>query len=529
MPRIRQYTQEVGAGGVLPQVRSATAGDFGGQTAQAMSEFGAQLQTISNHYEKVRKDTLLSGTTAKATQELQEFSYSLKHGSMGEDGTVTAPPDPGTHYKLYNDKVTELRDRYGKAFDDGDAALRGLFEKDFGKVALQQSFDVRTNAIARQKDMARAELDETTDTLSDIFARGDEFVRKSVTEQFRGQIGRFVAAGVIDAVDGNKRIDRFTTMAERAQARELVRTDPDQAIAAFQQGDVFKRMPADEQQKWMDIAAKASEGKQRAQIAEQERLRREQERAEREVQNATYKDAIDLSVQGKLTTRWVLAQRNNISKADYDNLMKLAVKGMPGVGGEGGPRSAEAYSDLRIRAGQGQDVRKEAQAALVGGRITPQQFGGIVSEVESSSPQAKGENWYKNGKDYIRTALAPSQTNPGIDREVMARALDDWQRFSDANPSATAQERDRMRDTIVESSRLIASDQILTSIPRPKFLAGDKQTANTKQVYEATKQAYLKGQITRAEFDREARNIDMLNEWQKKNPPKPKAAEKGKR
>jgi hypothetical protein len=530
MPRIRPYTQQESASGVLPQTRSANAADFGGQTADAVQELGASLTRMHDHYERVRKDTLLSGTTAKATAELQEYAYSLKHGTVGEDGTITAPPDPGQHFKLYNDKVKEIGERYGKVFDDsGDAALRGLFDKDFGKVALQQSFNVRTNAVEKQKQMAEAELDETTDTLADIYAKGDEFVRKQVVEQYRGQVARFAAAGVITPVDANKRIDKFVSMTERAGARESIRRDPDGALQAMLDGKMFARTPADEQAKWIDIAARASESKRRADIAEQERLRKEAERAQKEVRSQTYKDAIDLASQGRLTARWVQAQRDNISKEDYDNLMKMATVngGRLTKPDSDSSWAAGEYAQLRIRAGRGEDVREEAQRALIANIIKPQQFAGIVSEVETNSPVARSP--YKSAREYVTRALAPSQINPGIDREVLARALDDLQTFAEKNPNATPEEFNRVRDTIVESSRIVKSQDVLVSIPTPKYLVGEKgATANLKSTYERTKEAYVKREISKAEFERETRNIEMLLEWQKKNPAKP-AAEKGKK
>ena len=515
MPRIRQYTQEVGAGGVLPQTRSATAADFGGGVADALGDFGHTLDKINAHIEGARRDTLLSGATAKASQEIQEYAYTLQHGTVDEDGTIVAPPDPGQHYKLYQDKVEEVRKRYGGTFGE-DAQLRTLFDRDLSKVALQQSFHVRTNAINRQKQMAVAELNDTEDTLADIYARGDDFVRKQVIEQYRGQVARFAAAGIIDPVDAGKRSDKFMTMAERATAREMIRNDPAQALDAFLKGDVFTRMPPDERMKFTELASQNVERRNRADIAEQERLRRETERKEKEVQQQTYKDAMDLAVSGKLTARWVQSNRDRIAKEDYDNLLKIAVKG-GGLGGGEGTGNKAVYSDLRIRAGKGEDVRTEATKALAGGSINAQQFSGIVGEVEANSPTARAENWFRNGRDYIMRSLAPSQINPGIDREVQARALEDWSQFAAQNPNATAAERERARDSIVNSSRIIQSDQVVTSIPTPRYLVGQKMAPNIGQTVAKTEEEFKAGRMTRTEFDREMRNIRDLNEWAKRN------------
>ncbi len=530
MPRIRPYQQEQSAQGVAPQTRSAIAADFGGATADVMTEFGAQLTKISNHIDNARRDSLLSSNTAKATQEIQEFAFTLKNGTTAEDGTITAPPDPSEHYRLYNEKVKEIGDRYGKNFEK-DEALKGLFTRDFGKVAVQQSFGVRTNATERQKEAAVADLNQTEDTLADIYSRGDEFIRKQVVEQYRGQVARFAAAGIISPIDAGKREDKFITMTERATARELIRNDPDKALDAFLSGDQFKRMPADEREKWTQMAVVQSERQRKGALAEQERMRREAERAQKEVEEVTYKDAMDLAVSGKLTARWVQAKRNDISKTDYDNLLKIAVNGggLKNKGSGEGGRDSASYADLRIRAGKGDDVRSEAVAALASGRITAQQFSGITSEVETNNPGAKTENWYKTGREMITRSLAVSQTNPRLDAAVQARALDDWQQYSAQNPKATPQERDRMRDSIINSSRIIQSDEIVTSIPTPRFLQGQKTTPNMTQTIKRTEEEYAAGRLSKPEFDREMRNIRDLNEWFKREQAKPKSAEKGKK
>ena len=532
MPIIREYNRQVSAQAPGGAGRVAQVSDFVGTGRDDMGKslvaFGATLDRVADHIDNVRRTSMLSSANAQATQELQEYAFTLERGSVNPDGTLVPPPDPGQHYDLYTKKVKDINDRVKARFGDDD--LYGLFEQDFGKVVLKQSFEVRKNVIEKQRGMALAEFNATEDTLADVYANGDAFTRANVAQTYRSNLGRFVAAGVIDPVTGQKREEKFLSMLERADVRELTRKNPDAAVQAMLDGNQFKRINPDEREKWLSLATGESERRRTADIAEDERIRREAERAQRDAENTTFKNAMDMAAGGRLSVKWVQANRDTIAKSDYDNLIKLAAKG-GGFGG-GGEGNAEVYADLRIRAGRGEDVREEAKKAFTGGKIKAQQYSGIVGEVETNSAPVREENWYRSGKDFLNRALAPSQINPGIDRQVLANALDDWQRYSAGEgQKATPAERERVREQILNSSRVVQSADVLSSIPTPRFLVGTKGAdANIAQTVKRTEEAFAKGEISRFEFDREGRNIQQLDRWLKTQAakPKPSDAKKGK-
>lgn len=519
MPNIRTYQQRISADAQMPG-RVATAGDFGGEIGEGLQALGNRLQAIGDHVNKVRRETMLASATAKATQELQEYSFTLQNGSIdAETGEISAPPDPSLHVGLYQQKVKDITGRVKGEFKDD--ALYALFERDFGKVALRQSFDVRKNVIEKQRATALGEFNVYEDNITEVAAGADPLTRNAAVENYRVSLEKMMQAGVIDPVERAKREKAFLSRLDQEAVRAAIRKDPQAALDGLM-SDRFAGLDPVARQKWIDTAIARHESNIKAEQAAEDKARRESEREERQIQDGTYRDAIDLAQQGKLTVAWVRANRENIAKSDYDNLMKVAVKGGSLGGGEGG-RSSQIYADLRIRAGRGEDVRAEAKSALTAGNIKPGEFSTIVSEVEGNSAQVKGENWYRAGKDTITRSLAPSQINPGIDREVQARALDDWQRYSAENPNATPQERERVRDGIINSSRIVQSDDVLTSIPTPRFLVGAKQEPNIAGTAKATREAFERGEISKFEYDREGRNIESLERWvrqQQANKPK---------
>src|SRR5690606_20286435 len=113
--------------------------------------------------------------------------------------------------------------------------------------------------------------------------------------------------------------------------------------------------------------------------------------------------AIDLSVGGKLTTAWVQANRDNISKADYDALLKMAAGG--GRLTPDSRQNRETYGELRDRVSRGEDVRPLARQALARGQITERHLNSIYNEWEARGDDGAGA--YKYSTILIRNALEP--------------------------------------------------------------------------------------------------------------------------
>src|SRR5688572_23089463 len=98
MPRIQPYEQQVSAQGQVGG-RRADGNDFA--PLAGLEAVASTVDRLATHYTNLRRGTQLSTMTAKAQQELQEYSFTLQNGNVGEDGVYQAPPDPMQHQKLF--------------------------------------------------------------------------------------------------------------------------------------------------------------------------------------------------------------------------------------------------------------------------------------------------------------------------------------------------------------------------------------------------------------------------------------------
>lgn len=520
MPRIREIITESSTRAAIP-TNGANPADFGAGAGAAMAQFGETLARVGEHYDRVRRETMLGAATARATQELQEYSFGLQNGTLDDEGNVVPPPDPSTHFESYNRKAQEIRARVKSEL--GDDRLYGLFEQDFGKVALRQSFEVRKHVIERQKAAAAADFEGMADALADTAARGDDFTRKQSIELFRTQLGKFVAAGVIDPVKAQEREQKFLSMVDRAQIREAIRTNPEQAIGALLSKDAFPNLPPDQRETYLRLAAGESERALRARTQEEERARRERERLEKDNAERVFKDAMDLAASGKLTMGWVQKNRDHIAKGDYDNLVKIAVKGGSLRGGAGdGEGNTQVYIDLRDRASRGEDIRGEAKRAFADGRIKLNMFNTLMNEAETRA--ADGGGWYKDGTQYIKTALAPSPTNPKLTGMTQANALDDWQEWARNNPKATREDANLKAREIAERYHMVAVGEQTIGKPRPYRHTGSEVTPQSvRQSRDALVKDYMENRISPEEYNREVRNLRTWNNAAERAAEAPKA------
>lgn len=509
MAKIRPYEQQQ-FGGSAPGGRQASPADFGAGTADAVADFGATLIRVGQHVDQVRQRTVLSGTTARAAQELQDYSFTLENGSVNQDGTIVAPPDPAQHLKLYDEKAKEIRGRVKSQL--GDDRMFGLFDQDFNKVVLRESFGVRKNMIAKQKATALGEFEMTEDTLAEVAGRGDAFSQATAVEQYRMRLQDMVAAGIIGADKAPEREKKFMVMLERASVRESIRTDPDGAILSLLDDKQYTRMNPDERQRWVGIATTEADRRVKARNADEERTRREMERIQRETEATTYRSAIDLSVNGKLTVPWVQQNKDNIAKTDYDNLMRIAAKGGTLVEGQ---RNRELYGDLRDQVSRGSDVRNEAKRAHARGDISDGQLNTIYNEWETRG--ADGSGAYKDGVTFIRNALEPSQTNPKLTGFTRARALNDFQEWSQANPNATREDTVGKAREIAGSYHVVAVEESVIGKARPKYVSGVLAPSNVVES-KANLSAGLKkldeeraaGRVSPFDYQYQVR---LMNEW----------------
>lgn len=252
-----------------------------------------------------------------------------------------------------------------------------------------------------------------------------------------------------------------------------------------------------------DETLREIEATQRVRLQAEDRAYRDAQRAEADLQDAMSKEGDKRLSEGTLSAAWIEANRGRLSADDY-RYFRRALSGE----GSTGPRDVAAYADLRDRASRGEDIRSEARAALADGKIGATDFDRLYGEVEASRP-----GWYKMGVDFINVSGKPSELNPEEGaQQRLANMLDDWQVWADENPKATpAEARDRYR-AIVEEYDLLDTKTMSITLPRPRFMVGDRNAPDLDATAAETVRALQENRISQEDAQRQAL---LIKQWKR--------------
>lgn len=519
MPRIQAYEQQVSPQGQIGG-RRADGNDFA--PLDGLNAVAQTVDKLATHYTNLRRGTQLSTMTAKAQQELQEYSFTLQNGNVGDDGTYQAPPDPSQHQQLFTEKVKEINKRVK---DSTDEETYALFERDFSGTALRESFKVRENIIGKQRDAVAVEFQTNLVTLADIAAnQADPAGQLRARDDMRVMTQRLVNGGMMTAEEGLKAEKSFDTMVTTAQIRRGMRDDPEGTLQGLL-GDDFPQLsdPAI-REKWIDQAARRVDSVAIANRAEEERTRRDQERAQKEVQESTAKSADEMAIEGKLTPTWVMDNRDNLSEADYRHFLDVSK-------GKNITSDPEVYVLLRDKAMAGKNVEEEAQIAYLNRRLSREDFDRILGDLKTSGViKTAGDKddkprWVKNGEDFIKTSLnAESPQTDSLTRMRAARVIDDWRLWAADHPNASDDEARKAYKGFADDALLLDDKGSTVALIPPRFIVGTAQNPDVQATATATKRALDAGQIDPWEYRRQLDLIKALSDAQKKRQARPKTS-----
>lgn len=243
----------------------------------------------------------------------------------------------------------------------------------------------------------------------------------------------------------------------------------------------------------------AKEEQTRIKLANEERAYRWQERAEKEMHEKAALEGDELWRKGELSPEWIEANKERLSKEDarfYQRTLTTDVTTNPNI-----------YSELRLRAGQGEDVRFEARRHLQEGDLKIGDFDKIVNTVEKNISNP----WYKRGEEYIARFLKPSEINYNIDQaQAYANAADDWQKWADDHPKATEKEAEEIYRRIAQNYMTTEASNTLLTQPAPYYLVGSRLQPDIEATEDATYKAFLSGELNQEEFLRESQRIKNI-------------------
>lgn len=483
MPTVPRLTNAQVAPTALQAPRQQFVPDESLEIIGAATQKLAQVGVKVYEYDRSLK---LQKLTNDTVNELNDFELSLQ-----------TDQDFDTQPERYRQKLGEVLQRVDSSVKDN--RLKGLFKAELASTAARQEFNIRKNALKGKIGEQRAILDQTLLDQATQAGTGDPVVDGLVETKGMQSLDNAYAAGVISAEELQKKAATFRSDLTAAGVRRQILDDPEGAERALLEGG-YEGLSGEDRTIWIERASARVDSMRREKLAAEDREYRLGERAQKDIQDATSKDGDKLLASGQLSTQWIEGNRDRLSPEDFRYFYgKL-------TGGGEGHTDSIVYSDLRQRAGTGQDVREQAREALTRGAIKTGDYDRIISEVEQQRP-----GWYKRGVDYIGTSAGVSDLNPDpAAAQRKAQMLDDWTDWAGRNKGATDDQAQKAYREIVKEYAIIDRDKMTLLLRTPSFMVGQRNAPDLDATEAATVQAFEAGEIGREEFERQAQ---LLQRW----------------
>lgn len=257
-----------------------------------------------------------------------------------------------------------------------------------------------------------------------------------------------------------------------------------------------------------EIDPKAADGLQRMMLAKEEHDMVMNDKIQRDSSNAILKNGILLQQQGKLTPQFIEKYHNTLEPQAYEYLYNL-------TSGKGAETDPHVYAPLLQGALSGQDVSEAATNALYSGKISLADYKGVI---EKSDAPRKG--YVARGADYISQSLRPNPMVPDpAGQSRLANAMDDWRQWTQDNPDAKEEQGRTAYRTITEHYQLVSSDKVTLFNAVPLKLIGSRTQPDLPKTWAATKAAHDAGEMSDAEYQRQAVLITQWINATKAKPP----------
>lgn len=458
----------------------------------AIQRLGAIGADVALRVQETQRLLAVNAASTEAAMGLEEFALGLQNDR-----------DYFTQYDRYQHYVKETDKKYQERFKNDPTAYRA-WKTEFGMMAFQKGIEVRSQSLKGQIDVQKGETRTQLSLLSELAIAGDQQQQELVRTKANLLIQQAYDNGVLTADEAAKARLDFQDDVASAEVRRDIMIDPEMAAEKLLMGS-YRGLSAPQQMQWLQQANGAAEARLRRLNAEQDRLQRQIDREQREIEDVTSKEGDQLLAQGQLTAEWIQNNRNNLSPEDYRYFYRA-------ISGDGGVTDPTIYSDLRLRASNGEDVRQEARAELQRGRLKLEDYDRLVSRSEKNAGAASVPNWYKRGEQYIKDSLRVSDLNPDpAAAQRLASAMDEWTEWADNNPNADAKTAQEAYKRITGEYALINFKETTLTKRMPRFAVGDRTNLDIESTMRRTVQAYQSGEITQDEFEQQAR---LLKEWE---------------
>lgn len=216
--------------------RAARAGqivpDAGGD---ALAEFGKTMAAVGNAVESDRLDRQLKRAQVDMTRDLNNLRLeAMQIGSPDEADRV------------WNEGKARIRNGFMQPGVDGklriDAKNVERFDLLFDDLANRHEYSLGARGIELRNAERQATFMAYTHEAAQVYATGDDEVRSATLADLDAAVDEDVAAGRIDAAEGQKRKMEFRAQGDNARAIRMISDDPRGFQAALDAGE-FGNLP----------------------------------------------------------------------------------------------------------------------------------------------------------------------------------------------------------------------------------------------------------------------------------------------
>lgn len=492
-----------------PGVRTNAAA-FGAESARALEQgggaimdFGAQMAEISESALQAERKMKVNRAAANAAADLKNFRLDL---------------ETDTDYATYGERY---RQRAEAAFNAGleglDEKGQAAFRERFHALSLDEGHEVRKMATGRLVNQVEADLDTTLDQYAGIAAgaSSDEQHAAAVLQATQA-VDDAVASGIIDPVQGGKRKRKFAGRLDEVAAMQAISGNAEKAAALLADPEAFPNLDEKRRQALLDSALRKAAIAESRRVAEENRQDRLAEKRLKAEGDQALKEAYDLLDAGSEVTPEQLDRiKNNpgVSPAEYKGLLSSMET-------EGEIEDDPATIALFMPRIHEDDLVFELTLALDEGLISSTTYRTLINTNKTALADARPASPYKSGREFLSVALDPGQLGGDATLRqplaiARAAAMADYDAFFDANPETTRQQALEQSRELMERYQNVAFDQMRLALPRPRGYGGSKRGVTMAQVNDARDalaQQIEAGTISDAMA---AREIDMLNTWER--------------
>lgn len=496
LPIYRQKygVQQKRASGVASNTAMRALDTFAG----ALDNFNNALQLVGEKESKRRRNSV----TAQALADLNEAIDEIQRS-----------PDWSTHTDRYEEAITTITKKAVAGLKDEREA--SLWERDFKPHFMKGRIKVKAQSLAMLKENISADNTRDLRILANAASFAQDPMDKSIiVDHGRQLLQQQLDDGLLSPTEHESIESSFFKDVSVANLRALIRERPTEAVKQLQDPETreFDHFSAAERQVWVDQAIQAYEHQLKQQEIEEARTERLTLKAEQDLQKSLSKQADMMAAEGQLTAGWLYENADFMSKSDFRYHLER-------LGSDNEEHNNDlAYIRLSDRAMEGDDIREEANVAMLYGDLSKDRRDRLHSIVDGRTGKTKP--WSATLRSFINNYFGSDEILKAIPggAQRKAEALFEWDKWIHDNiDQADMVTGEEMARNIIQSWQW--KPVILDFFTKQRLRYGPDiltPDIDLSEVARRTQDAYERGEISTEIYKQEVKKIKILNEAKNK-------------